>query len=340
MTNRFISERGNYHFVFLTSETDTFTDFESQFYKESISEDVRKKMMFGIVEQHKIDKELDISSAKKNLTAKQIYKLKEYDNMRKTLQQMIKNNFPYVGFVYGGFNLVHEESKKFDVELINHNEETCILCNVNNENGKEQEDDDDNMIEKSEIYHSLWKHKKKLNYNNLEVFFDNPNNRLHLCVLKEYNKNDINIGDVQILINMLFDKFEIEIYKFDKKKQYKDFENTFIIKNRKKKDQYYDYGKKDENLNKDLQLTLLEKVFILDMLSIKTDHKMKNVDICEIRGDKKKGGFLGLFKKSDENEYETVKIVFDFSSDKEAKEFIISFKQMMDKYREFLKSKK
>ena len=67
---------------------------------------------------------------------------------------------------------------------------------------------------------------------------------------------------------------------------------------------------------------------------------MKNVDICEIRGDKKKGGFLGLFKKSDENEYETVKIVFDFSSDKEAKEFIISFKQMMDKYREFLKSKK
>jgi len=127
MTNRFISERGNYHFVFLTSETDTFTDFESQFYKESISEDVRKKMMFGIVEQHKIDKELDISSAKKNLTAKQIYKLKEYDNMRKTLQQMIKNNFPYVGFVYGGFNLVHEESKKFDVELINHNEETCIL---------------------------------------------------------------------------------------------------------------------------------------------------------------------------------------------------------------------
>ena len=43
MTNRFISERGNYHFVFLTSETDTFTDFESQFYKESISEDVRKK---------------------------------------------------------------------------------------------------------------------------------------------------------------------------------------------------------------------------------------------------------------------------------------------------------
>ena len=340
MTNRFIQERGNYHFIFLTSDTDTFTDFESQYYKEFISEDMRKRMMFGLVEQHKVDKELDFSIAKKNLTLKQIFKLKEYDNMRKTLQNMIKHNFPYVGYVYGGFTQVHEESIKYEVELINHNEDTCLLCNPNIEEEKEKDDSlDDNLIEKSELYHNLWKHKKKLSYNSLEVFFENPNNKIHLCVLKEYHKKDINIGDVQILINLLFDKFEIEIYKFDKKRQYKDFENTFILKNRKKKEKYYDYGKKDE-LKKDLELTLLEKVFVLDMLSIKSDHKMKNVDICEIRGDKKKGGFLGFFKKNDEEEFETLKIVFDFSSDKEAKEFILSFKEMMDRYREFIKNKK
>ena len=108
ITNRFISERGNYHFIFLTTSTDTFNDFESNYYKESISEEERKKMRFGLIEQQKIDKELDIDNAKKNLSLKEIYKLKEYDNMRTTLQNMIKHNFPYVGYVYGGFNFVHE----------------------------------------------------------------------------------------------------------------------------------------------------------------------------------------------------------------------------------------
>ena len=32
ITNRFLVERGNYHFIFLTSSTDTFSEFESNFY--------------------------------------------------------------------------------------------------------------------------------------------------------------------------------------------------------------------------------------------------------------------------------------------------------------------
>ena len=341
MTNRFISERGNYHFIFLTTSTDTFSNFESNYYIEAISEEERKKMMYGLAEQKKIDKELDLDSAKKNLTMKEIYKLKEYDNMRKTLKSMIKHNFPYVGYVYGGFNLVHEEGKKFDIELMNHNEDTCLLCNLdNNQNNEEINNSfERSNTKKSELYKSLWEHKQKLSYKNLEVFFNNPNNKIHLCVLKEYKKNDIKIGDVQILINLLFDKFDIEIYKFDNIKQYKDFENTLIIKNRKKKDKYYDYGKK-EDLNKDLELTLLENVYVLDMLSINTDKKMKNVVICEIRGEKKKGGFFSFFKKNDEEEFEILKIVFDFSSKGEAREFILSFKEMMDKFKQNLKKRK
>ena len=340
MTNRFIQERGNYHFIFLTTSTDTFSDFESTYYIETISEEQRKKMMFGLVEQKKIDKELDFDNAKKNLSLKEIYKLKEYDNMRNTLKNMISHNFPYVGYVYGGFNLVHEESKKFDVELINHNEETCLLCNLGKGNNKDDNNNDDiESSQKDELYKTLWEHKKKVSYKNLDVFFNNTNNKLHLCVLKEYKKKDIKIGAVQILINLLYDKFDIEIYKFDNMKQYKDFENTLIIQNRKKKEQYYDFGQKDE-LKKDLELTLLEKVYILDMLSISPDEKLQNVVICEIRGEKKKTGFLGFFKKKDKDEFEHLKIVFDFSSAGEAREFILSFKDMMVKYRQFLKSKK
>jgi len=261
--------------------------------------------------------------------------------MRNTLQNMIKHNFPYVGYVYGGFNFVHEEVKKFQLELINHNEETCLLCNLdknmNNESNNNNEDIDN---QKSELYKSLWKHKKKVSYKNLDVFFNNPSNKIHLCVLKEYKKKDINYGAVQILINLLYDKFDIEIYKFDNIKQYKDFENTLIIKSKKNKEKYYDFGQQDQNLNKDLELTLLEKVFILDMLSINIDNKLNNVVSCQIRGEKKKSGFLGLFKKKDDDEFEKLKIVFDFSSGGEAKEFILSFKDMMTKYREFLKKNK
>ena len=337
MTNRFITSRGTYHFIFLTSSTDTFTDFESNYYMDNISEEDRKKMMFGIIEQKKIDKELDINNAKKKLSLKQIYKLKEYDNMRNTLKSMTKHNFPYVGYVYGGFNNVHKEFPKFKVELINHNEELCLLCNQdkNKENKKEEEDN----AEKDELYKALWEHKQKIKYKNLDVFFKNPNNKMHLCVLKEYKKKDIEYGQVQILINELFDKYEIEIYKFDKKKQYDDFESTVLIMKKKEKQEYYDYGKEEDDNNKDLELTLLERVPVFDILTIKPSPKAKNVVICEIRGEQKKAKFFSFFKKEN-NSFETISIVFDFSSTNDAKNFVNSFKDLITKYKESLKKKK
>jgi hypothetical protein len=109
-TNRFMNERGNYHFYFLTSSTDTFSVFESKYYTENVSELDRKKMMFGLIKQRKIDKTLNLQDAQKNLTWKEIYKLKEYDNFRNVLKTMQKENFPYVGYIYGGFNEVHDMS--------------------------------------------------------------------------------------------------------------------------------------------------------------------------------------------------------------------------------------
>ena len=344
MTDRFMPERGNYHFIFLTTSTDTFTEFESDLYMDNISAEDRKKMMFGIIKQQKIDKTLNIENAKQKLSAKQIYKLKEYDNMRNTLTSMTKHNFPYVGYVYGGFNMVHKESYKFKVELVSHNEETCLLCNADKKNEpnkkqkKEEEDDDDE--EKDELYNALWEHKQKIKYKNLDVFFKNPNNQMHLCVLKEYKTKDIDNRQVQILINELFDKFEIEIYKFNTKKQYNDFETTILINNKKQKKEYYDFGKEEQDNNDehDLELTLLEKVPVLDILSLNYRANMKNVVECQIRGEVKKGKFFGLFKKG-ESKYEINTIVFDFSSNNDAKIFVNSFKEMIKKYKDTMKKK-
>ena len=81
------------------------------------------------MEQKKIDKELDLNAG--NLTAKEIYKLKEYDNLRKTLKSMQNHNYPYISYIYGGYNKMHEESVNMDLEINSHNFETCIICNGN-----------------------------------------------------------------------------------------------------------------------------------------------------------------------------------------------------------------
>ena len=341
MTNRFITERGNYHFIFLTSTTDTFANFENNYYMDNVSEEDKRKMLFGIIKQQKIDKELNIDNAMKQLTLKQTYKLKEYDNLRKTLKSMTKNNFPYVGYVYGGFNDVHKESKRFKVELLFHNKETCLLCNeksISSKNYVPQKTEEEDEKEKNELYKSLWEHKKKIKYKNLDIFFKNPNNKMHLCILKEYKNQNIENEQVQILINELFDKFEIEIYKFDKQKQYFDFENTIQIMDKKQKKEYYDLGKDEsEDTFKDLDLTLLEKVSIVDIISIKAQNANNIVNVS-IRDKDIKDSIFGIFKKK-ENNFITHTIVFDFSSSKDSKNFVKSFKSLIDLYKEKIKKK-
>ena len=342
MTNRFITERGNYHFIFLTSNTNIFSEFEKNYYMDNISEEDKKKMLFGVIKQQKIDKELKLDNAMKQLNLKQIYKLKEYDNMRNTLKAMTKHNFPYIGYVFGGFEEVHSESKRFKVELLFHNKETCLLCNEKSSKFKSLKISNkvENEEEKSELYKSLWEHKKKIKYNNLDVFFKNPNNQMHLCILKEYKNKDIEKEQIQILINELFDKFEIEIYKFDKLKQYIDFENTIQIMDKKEKKKYYDLGKDDnEDINMDLDLTLLEKVSVVDIVSINANQKSNIVNIS-IRDNEKidiSDMIFGMFKKG--NSFNTRKIVFDFSSDKDSRNFIASFKSLISLYKEKNKNK-
>ena len=333
MVNRFITERGNYHFIFLTSSTDTFSNFEKNYYMDNISEEDRKKMMFGVIRQQKIDKELDINNAMEKLSLKQTYKLKEYDNMRTLLKSMIKHNFPYIGYVYDGFEGVHKTSKLFKLELLNHNIETCLLCNKNKNsirNSNESKNKEEEKEEKNELYKSLWEHKKKIKYKNLDVFFKNPNNRMHLCILKEYKGKNIESEQIQILINELFDKFEIEVYKFDKKKQYIDFENTIMIMEKKQKKEYYDLGINEEDTNKDLELTLLENVSVVDIISI-SPHKSANIVNVTIRDYEKKDSIFGIFKKKEN--YITHTIVFDFSSDKDSKNFVQSFKELISEYK-------
>ena len=82
ITERYLNERGNYHFIFLTSETDNFSEFEKNYYKDNLTLEDQRKALFGFINQPAKEKELNINEAKKDLNLKDTLKLKEYDNMK------------------------------------------------------------------------------------------------------------------------------------------------------------------------------------------------------------------------------------------------------------------
>ena len=336
ITNRFLNQRGIYHFIFLSSETDAFNNFEKNYYKDNISEEDKFKMVFGFMEPKLMEKELNIDEAKKDLNMEEIYRLKEYDNIKKSISTMIKNNFPYVSYIYGGFEQVHKESKRFKIDLLNHIKEKCYLClNKNNtiEQGKISYDKNKEE-EKNILYQHLWEKKEKINYSNLSFFINNPNIKIHLGILKEYKGEQIEEDKIQILITELINKFELVLYKFNKEKQFLEFESTIMILDSHKKKEYYDLGKENdvEDKQQNLELTLLEKIRVKSVISIKTNKKNKNIVNIEIKEEKRRNIF-GV------NNFKVNNIVIDFSSDKDSKNFILSFKSLINMYKAYIKTK-
>ena len=341
ITNRFLVERGNYHFVFLTSSTDTFSDFENNYYMDNISELDRKKMMFGLIKQHKIDKELNLENAQKNLTLKEIYKLKEYDNFRNTLKIMQKENFPYVGYVYGGFDEVHEESFKFNYELLFHNKENCFLCqakkikrNPNRRLSKKERKKDEEK--KNIIKDALWEHKIKIKYSKINEIYTESNSSLHFCILSKYKNKIYGDDKIKVLVTLLFDDFIMELYRFEKQKEYNDVDTGNEDKEKKRKNsEYYDLGK-EVSEEKETELILFEKFPVADIISLRSDSKSKNIVNISVRKQKEKEIEIEIEKKKGKRpsiHTDQINIVLDFSSVNDSKLFINSFKKIIIEFK-------
>ena len=338
ITNRFLVERGNYHFIFLTSSTDTFSDFELKYYTDNLSELDRKKMMFGLIKQQKIDKELNLENAQKNLTWKDIYKLKEYDNFRNTLKTMQKENFPYIGYVYGGFDEVHEESFKFNYELLFHNEQNCFLCQAKkikrrkNRRKSKKEKDQEELI-KNEISGSLWEHKIKIKYSKINEIYKGQNISLHFCILSKYKNKNYENDKIKVLITLLFDQYLMELYKFDTQKEYNDVVTNDDKEKKRKKSEYYDLGK-ESNEEKDTDLILFEKINVTDIISVNSNNKYKNIVNITVRERPKEKEKEKDKKKSKRPSINLFDIILDFSSANDSKQFINSFKKTINNFKE------
>ena len=338
ITNRFLVERGNYHFIFLTSSTDTFSDFELKYYTDNLSELDRKKMMFGLIKQQKIDKELNLEDAQKDLTWKDIYKLKEYDNFRNTLKTMQKENFPYIGYVYGGFDEVHEESFKFNYELLFHNEQNCFLCQAKkikrrkNRRKSKKEKDQEELI-KNEISGSLWEHKIKIKYSKINEIYKGQNISLHFCILSKYKNKNYENDKIKVLITLLFDQYLMELYKFDTQKEYNDVVTNDDKEKKRKKSEYYDLGK-ESNEEKDTDLILFEKINVTDIISVNSNNKYKNIVNITVRERPKEKEKEKDKKKSKRPSINLFDIILDFSSANDSKQFINSFKKTINNFKE------
>lgn len=334
ITDRFIPDKGNLHFIFLTSHTDSFNEFENNFYSEKLTEDDLKNRMYGI--ETKINKVLDIQKAEQNKSKNDILKLKEYDNLKITLQCLLKENFPYIAYVYGGFNSLHKEISNYGLSLLNHEEEDCVICSQEGKNKKKKtsffgifkkskkhhksvhnKTTDDlhhntnntneianpythsvlltshnntslhgNNLDSKELISSLWKRKEKFKYTELYEILHNKKNFYSFCQMKEFNGLSDPEGPVQVLLCLRYEEKEMELYQVEKRKVYdagkKQVTNVGV--KAVEVDQSYN------NRQKEMELTLTERVLINNIESIKRDQNTKTIVT------------VTYYKKQEENE--------------------------------------
>ena len=325
ITDRFIHDKGNLHFVFLNSHTKLFNEMERNYYKDNITEEEKNNMMIGI--EMKINKVLDPEKAQTNRKKEDIYNLKEYDNLKITLQSLLKENFPYIAYVYGGFNLIHNHIRKYDnITLINHEEEECILCNKNIKNKNNNESDSYNVqpnyeeriffnqfgindsvnniqeinnkvkknkkkdkLNSKELIGSLWQHKQKYKYSELAIKIENENNFANFCLLMEYNNIKPPGGPIQVLFLLLNSEKIIELYQIEKTKVYELGKKTLTNKGLNT----IEINQRNTVRPKEMELILVEKIDIEKVRNFRHHNNQKTLTILTyekdiIRNDNKK----------------------------------------------------
>ena len=89
-------------------------------------------MMYGL--QTRVNKEINTKlvrqQIKKDKSKRLQLKIKEFDNLKKIITSFMSKNYSFVSFVFGGFKEIHEQSLKFNIPLLNH-DDSCYICKKN-----------------------------------------------------------------------------------------------------------------------------------------------------------------------------------------------------------------
>ena len=104
-----------------------------------------------------------------------------------------------------------------------------------------------------------------------------------------------------------------------------------IKKKKKKQSEYYDLGK-EENEEKEPELILFDKIPALDIVSLNSNNKSKNIVNIQVK-DKGKDKEKDKRKSLKRNSLNVFDIILDFASTNDSKEFINSFKKVITEYK-------
>jgi hypothetical protein len=110
-------------------------------------------------------------------------KLKEYDNFKKLITNFIKKKYKYISYVHGGFEKIHEESLKFKIPLLNH-DDNCYLCK---KKIKRKNDSFSNGILKKKSVQNFFNFGK-----NSKKIENSPNKKSEKSDKNEKKNNEIN----------------------------------------------------------------------------------------------------------------------------------------------------
>ena len=298
LSNRLLSIRGDHHIILMTSRTDYFYEFEEKYYSDNTTEVEKTKKLLGIINKGKTEKVLNIEEYEKNLNYDELYKLKEYDNFRKLLISMKDKNFPYVSFLEGGFEALHEECLNYKIELVEHDSKICNLCQ--NKNSKNKEVKINKKPFDKNISQTFWKNKF-ISINELNKFLSNEENTLLICSIRKFKTKYYINEESEIFILFLFDKNFIEIYNKEKERS-------------NKNSNYYNLGINTKD-NKEIILRHFYSIQFKEIKNVKSNKNLKNAIYLGLRNkDNKDNGEKDT--KSDSFEIE-----FEFHSNEDAKMF-------------------
>ena len=300
LSSRLLSIRGDNHIILMTSRTDHFNEFEERFYSDKISEAKRKKMLLGIEKDEKIEKVLDLKGVENDLDLKELYKLKEYDNFRKILNSMRDRNFPYVSYLKGGFESLHQESLNYDIDLVEHDPSICKLCNFKKKKRKSSKLSKKHL--NKNISETLWKNNL-ISINELNGFLSNKENIILICSLHRFKTKFYN-EKLEIFIIFLFDKNFIEIYNKEKE-----------LNN--KNSSYYNLGVNQQN-SKEIILKHFYCILFNEIKGVSLIIKEKNFIDLELKNSEK------------DKDNKSIGFGFEFYSKEDAKTFVKLIKQIRD----------
>jgi hypothetical protein len=235
------------------------------------------------------------------MSTKKRLKLKEYDNMKKLLIALLENNFPYISFIYGGFESIHEEISKYkstDIFLLNH-DKNCEICKLKQE---------ENSTWFSTKFESFLKKSKTFLKNEIGSIIDKD---------KDKDKKEKNNGDIKKTSSMGHAlKKQKSTKKFYTMDGISDIVNNF--ENFVKYCSLVKY-KKDEYNESDSHGMLIIQKYYLMILKLINSEKYEQIDKINLKliqkAEIKKRNYLNIDFVDEEEEEFNLYVKFDSESD-------------------------